>query len=161
VPAFPEAGFVAVGEIQFPDAIPRCPHCDVATHPDQRAIQIVNINQEKDGWRAHGRLFTCRCPSCGTMLSAIMASVPVECAEYQCPRCGPESILRTDVLSLTSQGGYYDFEAMLRCPKCRGRRRFRQRLSAPFRSLRRLKLGPTGVEIEMHEPRPSDDSARE
>lgn len=159
VPASPEPTLVVVGEILLP-TISRCPYCDVVapSPPDQRDVRIVKISQKKDGWRAEGQFFSCRCPTCAAVFRGIVESVPVECAEYPCPRCGPGSILRTDVLALTDRAGYYDFEATLRCPKCEGRRRFRSKLSAPFRALKRLKLGPGGVEIETHEPRSSDSA---
>lgn len=117
--------------------------------PADDRVRIMNISQVGDGWLANGRRVSAQCEICGMVYEAISRSIPIECGSYECPRCGPGSVLKVEVLRLDYHDPYYDFTAALTCKKCSRRRRFRKALSAPWRRLKRVKLGPTGVELEL------------
>jgi hypothetical protein len=146
---------VAVVEIVGIDGawgVMSCPGCmaEVGRHRLHQPVRVLDISQVEAGWLAHGRIETGFCPSCGQALRLLARYVPVECAGFSCPKCH-EGELRCEVVSVTYAGGLsdYDFEARLSCPKCGAATSPRRtRLNKPLRWLRRVRVGPSGIEVE-------------
>ena len=116
-------------------------------------VRVLTISQVEAGWIAHGRVKTGYCDLCGSAYRILAQYVPIECAEYPCPRCN-EDELKCDIVSITYTGGLsdYAFEARLTCPKCGTTTAPRRILcNKPLRWLRRVIIGPSGIEVQSHE----------
>jgi hypothetical protein len=112
-------------------------------------VRISDISQVEGGWIAHGDInLKCACLMCGQAYTELVRQIPIECAPFPCPSCGPGSKLIPEVLSIQTAGAGYSFAAELKCEACSRERR----LSKLFRGLSkitRVKVGPTGVEVEV------------
>jgi uncharacterized Zn finger protein len=113
-----------------------------------RAVRIVNIAQVKAGWLARGELPMPHCALCGQVLAALAHYIPIECAFFPCPTCGPGSRLTPEILDITETEMGYSFTALLKCDKCSKQRRLSKLLEGLSR-ITKVKIGPTGVEVEV------------
>jgi uncharacterized Zn finger protein len=112
-------------------------------------VRVVDISQVEAGWIAHGEIeLTCRCPNCGQAYSQIVQYIPIECASFPCPRCGPSSKLTPEILNITRAEGSYSFVALLKCDACSKQRRLSKVLGG-LAKITKVKVGPTGVEVEV------------
>lgn len=113
------------------------------------SVRIVHISQaDAAGWLAHGEIRNVYCDSCGTAYQELIRYIPVACAAFPCPTCGAGSKLTPAVLSINANESGYDFAASLKCSKCSKERRI-SKLLRGLSKIARVKLGPTGVEIEV------------
>ena len=112
----------------------RCRGCGQQLASLRRGIRVVDIAQTKVGWLAWGRVHRASCPTCGQAFAYMIRYIPVECADFTCPRCGPGSALTPDILEITEDETGYNFVALLKCNKCSNR----QRLSKLLRPLMRI-----------------------
>jgi uncharacterized Zn finger protein len=74
--------------------------------------------------------------------------IPIECASFPCPSCGPGSELTTDILSITEAEEGYSFVALLKCDAC-SRQHPLSKLLRGLAKITKIKVGPTGVEVEV------------
>lgn len=135
-------------------AAPLCPRCHFPTESsdiESGGVEVLDIAQIKDGWLAQGRVTgKWRCPVCGSAYWAAARYIPIECGEDPCPNCGPGATLTPDILQISRIESGYVFTAALKCDKCSRPRRFRKLLKPLSRSrLKRVKVGPTGIEVEV------------
>lgn len=133
-----------------------CPYCGPRLHrPQAESVRVVDIVRGDEGWIAQGRYSydACSCPSCGMLYETVSERIEIDCAEYTCRRCGPDTSLRTEVLRLTEEDGDYIFTVALMCPRCSRRRRLTRALGAPFRVIKRIHVGADGVDVETHSDR--------
>jgi hypothetical protein len=100
------------------------------------------------GWLAHGEISNVYCDSCGMAYQEAIRYIPVACAAFPCPTCGPGSKLTPAVLSINVNESGYDFAASLKCSKC-SKERPVSKLLRGLSKIARVKLGPSGVEIEV------------
>lgn len=110
-------------------------------------LRILEISEVDAGWLAHGHVEKQGCAWCGATYKAVTEYIPIECAEYDCRRCGPKSRMVARVVKLAQSESGYLFVATLRCDRCKARQRL-QRILRPLWGLKRVKVGPTGVEVE-------------
>ena len=147
-----------VGAIEFVaregDALGVCISC-ANPHPKVRAyappsprVRIADISQVKAGWIARGLIQHGHCPHCGAAYATLVQYIPIECASFPCPGCGPDSKLTTEILSITEAEAGYSFVAMLKCTACSKQRRL-SRLLEGLSKITKVKIGPTGVEVEV------------
>jgi predicted RNA-binding Zn-ribbon protein involved in translation (DUF1610 family) len=123
-------------------------------HPTPASVRVVDIARDDEGWIAQGRYSAhAQCPNCGAVYQDVIQRIEIDCAEYTCGRCGPETALKTDVLRLVEHDGDYIFTVALTCPRCSRRRRFTRALGAPFRVIKRIHVGADGVDVETHSGR--------
>jgi ribosomal protein S27AE len=126
-----------------------CRTCGVALGNDPQQVRILEITQIEDGWLAQGHVAADDfCPNCGATYSILRQYVPIECADFGCPKCGPSTSMTPDVLDVKVTGEGYLFTATIRCSKC-SRPRVHERVLGSFKKVKRLKIGPAGVEVEL------------
>jgi hypothetical protein len=65
-----------------------------------------------------------------------------------CPDCKSGTELTTEVLSITAAETGYSFVALLKCDACSKQRRISKILRGLTR-ITKVKVGPTGVEVEV------------
>ena len=112
------------------------------------AVRIVSIAQVEAGWLARGTIPEAYCAVCGQAYSALIRYIPIECAPFSCPACGPGSKLTPEILSMTEAEEGYSFVAQLKCASCARQSRL-SRLLQGLSKITRVKVGPTGVELEV------------
>lgn len=112
------------------------------------AVRIVNIAQVEAGWVAQGEISMAYCDLCGKAYEALAHYIPIECASFPCPTCGPGSKLTPEILNIAESEMGYGFVALLKCDVCSRQRRL-SRLLAGLAKITRVKIGPTGVEVEV------------
>jgi hypothetical protein len=136
-----------------PDAIESlsaCPGCGSVNFagPGSR-VRVVDISQVEAGWIAHGVIYlSYQCMVCGAVYTQIVQSIPIECASFPCPRCGPGSKLTPEVMAISEAEGGYSFIALLKCDSCSRQSRL-SKLLAGLSKITRVKVGPTGIEVEV------------
>jgi hypothetical protein len=135
----------AIEYVYGPTFIPRCGHPSGGP-----SVRVIDIAQVKAGWVARGEIPQTKayCPTCGIVYSALSHYVPIECATFPCPSCGPTSKLITEILSITETETGYSFVALLKCDACSRQHRL-SKLLGGLAKITRVKVGPTGVEIEV------------
>jgi hypothetical protein len=77
----------------------------------------------------------------------VQSVIPVECAEYPCPGCGDRSHLEYRIIEVKQEGDAYRFAAEITCTECT-RRGIVRRILDQIGRITKLKIGPTGVEVE-------------
>jgi hypothetical protein len=128
--------------------------CAVGLHslqPLSDRVRVVDITQVKTGWIARGEILHVACctrPSCSVVYEELVRSIPIECAAFPCPSCGSGSKLAPEVLTITHAGSGYDFVAQLKCDAC-SKRHPLSRLLEGLTKITKVKIGPTGVEVEV------------
>lgn len=136
-----------------------CLHCDWPSDEVPPKAEVVRADVNEYGWLAAGRMpsreFVGFCGSCGAAYAEIQRAVPVELAEYPCPKCEGRDALRYQVLRVELLDDEYVFVASAECTNCSHRTGFRRVLDALGR-ITRLKVGPTGIEIETSQGKQSE-----
>jgi hypothetical protein len=127
------------------------PSCGVQT---TIVVRRVAVTQIRAGWTVNGagQAYddTGRCPSCGSVCRAIVTHLPVELGEVPCPTCHQPIDFEYDLSCVESNAGVFSFTATVRCPGCSSRT-FARRIVEGLRRIKRLKLGPTGIEVDIME----------
>lgn len=111
-------------------------------------VEIVQIAQLERGWIANGRIEKTWCFNCQDAYDALILYIPIACSAFPCPACGPGSKLTPIVQKIERLDVGYEFTAFLRCDKC-SKERLVSKLLHGLAKIARLKIGPTGVEIEI------------
>jgi hypothetical protein len=142
----------AIEFIEHPNSmdLQLCASCVQAFHgfypgPKVRMIEIARL---EEGWIAHGRIEETYCETCHHVYDALVLYIPIVCATFPCPTCGPGSKLTPHIQDIQRVDSSYEFTALLRCTKCSKVRRI-SKLLRGLPKISRLKVGPTGVEIEI------------
>ena len=91
-------GSELAGAIEFSDLDYFCRMCGFRRPAPK--VRVVDISQVKAGWIAHGDIRRMRC-RCARVYNQLVQYVPIECASFPCPSCGPGSKLTTEILSIT------------------------------------------------------------
>jgi hypothetical protein len=135
-------------------AFPRSPRGKAVPSPGGSRVRIVDITRVRTGWIARGQVRRGRCSHCGAAYVTLVRYIPIECASFPCPTCGPGSELTTDVLSITESETGYDFVAQLKCNAC-SKPHLLSRVLGGLSKITKVKVGPTGVEVEVTPQAPS------
>jgi hypothetical protein len=137
------------GAIEFPpDAPGFCPLCMRRRLVPGR-VRVVDISQVKAGWIVRGEIeLICPNPGCAFVYSQIERCIPVECAPFPCPSCGSGPTLIPGILNITEIEAGYSFIAVLKCNVC-SKSRSISKLMQGLSKVTKLKIGPTGLEIEV------------
>jgi hypothetical protein len=127
-----------------------CASCVEAYHGFYPApkVSVIEISQLKGGWIAHGRIEETYCEKCHEVYEALVEYIPIECATFPCPACGPDSKLAPEIQKIEKVDSSYEFTALLKCSKCSKERRV-SKLLRGLSKISKLKVGPTGVEINI------------
>jgi hypothetical protein len=113
----------------------------------ETVVEVISADAQPKGWLAAGRLDPF-CGSCGAVYMAIERAIPIELAAYPCPNCATKDALTYRVLRVERTDDHYIFAAALECAKCTRKTMFRRALDGLSRIVR-VKIAPTGIEIEM------------
>lgn len=150
----------STGAIEVPHPYLVCPYCGGQGPRATGRVRIVDISQVANGWVAHGDLLRFLsdaprddssnpvCWGCAQVYREMTYHIPIECSSFPCPGCGPSSKLTTEILSITESDSGYSFVALLKCDACSKQRRF-SKLFRGLSKITRIKVGPTGVEVEV------------
>jgi hypothetical protein len=116
---------------------------------DVRAPQITSIERKADKMTAWGRVLMNRCPYCGMAVEEINRVVPIELQGITCDCGGKE--FRFTIRSLKPNKAKdpteWSFDLDVTCISCRTRK-LRGKILSFFR-LKRIKIGATGVDLEV------------
>jgi hypothetical protein len=140
-----------------------CPHCTPASFGEpyvdvvplsseeiENPIEITTLKQHKDGLRAAGKISYTYCPKCGMAIREINRRIPIELQDLLC-QCGGNQF-RFSISSIkpnrTQRATAWRFELDVTCKAC-SRVNFVKRIASLFK-LKRIKVGPGGVDIVMH-----------
>src|SRR5262245_51996402 len=131
-----------------------CDSCGYA-EPQTPSVSVSQIESTAVGWRAVGVTegWSWTCPRCGQVHAYLNKVVPVEIAEYPCPKCHDPSRLDYRIVEVKkeNEGDAYQFAAEIECRRCAHRGIVKRALDQLER-ITKLKVGPTGVEIERAAP---------
>ncbi|HEU5331119.1 MAG TPA: hypothetical protein VFU73_00095 [Actinocrinis sp.] len=127
--------------------------CKTCAHGrPQIRIRRISISQIRDGWTVNGagstRVRKDWCPNCGAVCEVILTRLPIELAGVPCPTCGKATDFDYDLNCVETDDGAFNFTATVRCPSCTPLT-FTRRVVASLRRIKHLKLGPTGIEIDV------------
>jgi hypothetical protein len=81
-------------------------------------------------------------------MTRLVNQIPIECATFPCPACGPGAELTAEIMSITAIETGYSFVALLKCNACSKQRRL-SKILAGLSKITKVKVGPTGVEVEV------------
>jgi hypothetical protein len=137
----------SVGLVAFEGGV--CPACGTPAANEDASVSVTEIEATARGWRAVGKVnpAVTSCPSCGQMFQLLQSVVPVEVGEYPCPRCDDRSHLVYKIVEVKRGAEAWAFTAEVECRKCHRRGVVTRVLGQLFR-ITKIKIGPTGVEIE-------------
>jgi len=104
-------------------------------------------------WLAKGSAQTAHCVRCGAVSRAVIDQVPVDLEGLPCPQCRKNVRYRVTIDCILpeyseSDTQNYSFVASVTCPGCAHQSIFRKVISS-FRRVKRFKVSPTGVEVEL------------
>jgi hypothetical protein len=137
-----ETDFTVVATLQC------CPSCNwVDNQPI--FVKFVSLRKTSDNLTVAGTVPMLYCPRCADSISAITKAVPIELQALNC-HCGHNDF-RFAISSLkpnkTAAPTEWRFDLDIICRRCE-RRKFRRRILNFFR-LKKIKVGATGVDLEM------------
>jgi len=130
-----------------------CPGCGyMPGPPDTRSsfrVEIARIDAREAGWLTVGQItdLSTVCPSCGQFYSALHRVIPIECAEFACPKCHRSESLDYRVERIELVDERYVFVASIECTKCHHRSLLRRLLDQLDR-ITKVKVAVDGVEFE-------------
>jgi hypothetical protein len=122
-----------------------------ATHaaPIDVRVEEVTATSRGGGWTTYGTARTAAyCPSCGRVSEAITYRVPYELRGLACPGCHQRVEYRVALRCVTAATAGFSFTAIVTCTGCTRRSTF-QRLISTLSHLRRIKISPTSLEIDL------------
>ena len=131
---------VAEGELCF-----SCRTHGGFTRFEKPALEVRRICRTKSGLTASGIIRARRCPVCGTALNAINNVVPIELDGMICS-CGGNDF-RFAISSLKKTRAEWIFDLDVICRACE-KTKFHEKL-LDFFKLKRLKIGATGVDVQL------------
>lgn len=116
-------------------------------------IQRIEAGSESGKWTASGSGTTedrnaSYCPNCGLLCSIITHRLPAELQDLPCPGCGGSGAYTYALDWVQLQSGMFSFTASVACSKCTSKSVFRK-LIASLSRIRRVKVGPGGLELEV------------
>jgi hypothetical protein len=137
----------------------RCPGCGrgmiLATH-DQPALRVMSIERKAGKFASSGSILMSTCPVCGQAVREIEGVVPIELDGLVCA-CGSKEFnfpIRSLKRNKEQTATEWDSDLGITCLSC-SKPRLVERILG-FLSVKRIKVGATGVDLEMfHEPHKS------
>jgi|ERR1700730_7260716 hypothetical protein len=112
-------------------------------------LEVKSLKKKDGGFVITGTISPVMCGSCGAVVSALAVEVPVELEHLKCS-CGGSKFsisLKSVEKEKKKIDPNWQFEVDINCERCH-KIRFREKIASLFR-LKRLKVGPTGVDIQL------------
>ena len=126
--------------------------CTGHREPAQIIVRRVSVSQIRAGWSVGGAGRTSEqmglCPHCGAVCQVILTQLPIELAGVHCPTCNLSTNYEYSLDCVETDDGEFSFTATVRCPGC-SPKTFTGRIVDGLRRIKHLKLGPTGVEVDL------------
>lgn len=127
-------------------------HASLGTQKSR--VQIKHVDTEAGRWTAKGA-GVCGVPSqdgtpCRTICITITEHLPVEFRDLPCPSCDQVVNYKYTLECLHIDKRKYEFTASVTCPRCNKQSVF-SRIARSLRRVKRLRVGPTGLELETHD----------
>ena len=124
------------------------PFCISCGSSSRYGVEVFNVKAvaRRKGWITRGTGIS-TCPTCGVTAHLLSHRLRVEFQGLACPGCNAMVDYKITLLRVSS-GDEITFTAITECPACSHESRFRKVLSKLGR-IRRLKIGPTGLEVEL------------
>jgi hypothetical protein len=125
-----------------------CQDCGIADEEIPQ-VEIVQIRAGETGWQTVGTITSTGrfCDSCGAFYVELRNRIPVEIAEYPCPKCDKSDLLEYRIERIERTDDGYAFAASVQCKGCNRRSLFR-RLLDQLNRVTKIKVGVDGVELE-------------
>jgi hypothetical protein len=117
-------------------------------------VRIRHIYTEAGRWTARGT-GVCGSPSgdgtpCHNVCTIITEHLPIEFQNLPCANCNRVVKYNYKLECVQINGKEFIFTASVVCPRCKRRSVFRK-IAQSLRRVKRLKIGPTGLELETHD----------
>jgi hypothetical protein len=128
-------------------------HAPLESHESK--VTIKHVDSEGGRWTARGTGI-CGVPSghdgtpCRRACITITEHLPIEFQELPCPGCSRivQYEYRLECVQIAREE--FAFTASIACPRCKKRSAFRK-VTQGLQRIKRLKIGPTGFELETHD----------
>jgi len=132
----------------------RCYYHHAFLGPQESKVKIKHVDAEAGRWTARGA-GVCGFPSrdgtpCRTVCTIITEHLPVEFQDLPCPNCHRIVKYRYKLECVQMNETEFIFTASITCRRCKRRSVFR-RIAQSLGHVKRLKVGPTGLELEIHD----------
>ena len=113
------------------------------------SIEVHRVEAGQGTWSVagSGSVDHPHCPNCGAVCREVAVRLPAELDGAPCPSCGKAVKFDYRLKLVQTDGGSFDFSATVSCPKCTHKSTF-QKVVSSLPVIKRLKLGPTGAELE-------------
>jgi len=122
-----------------------CHHRQV--FPEASSVSIRYVKVDRGRWTAEGRGI-CSRPECRTVCRFIEEHLPLEFLDLPCVNCGKIVTYKFDIECVRIDHSSFEFAATIKCPTCHRRSTLR-RLAESLRRVKRIKISPTSLEIEV------------
>jgi len=117
-------------------------------HQGHSTVEIQHLDVKPGRWTARGA-GVCLSPGCRSICMTITEYLPIEFLDLPCPECGQVVEYRYMLECVQMHQRQFVFTATITCPHCTKQSIF-QKLTRSLRRVKRLKVGPTGLELETH-----------
>lgn len=122
--------------------------------PREGKVKIKHVHAEAGRWTATGT-GVCGFPNhdgtpCRNVCMIITEHLPIEFEDLPCPNCSRIVRYKYKLQCVEMTDIEFVFTASITCPRCEKRSVFRS-IAQSFRRVKRLKVGPTGLELETHD----------
>ena len=115
--------------------------------PEASSVSIRYEKIDRGRWTAEGR-GVCSRPGCRSVCMFIEEHLPLEFCDLPCVNCGRIVTYKFDIECVRIDHGSFEFAAAVTCPTCH-RRSTLKRLAKSLRHVKRIKISPTSLEIEV------------
>ena len=136
------------GDIRRAEAICRFELCHIhRVLPETSTVSIRYVKIDRGRWTADGR-GTCSKPGCRSVCKFIEEHLPLEFHDLPCPNCGRSVTYKFDIKCIRIERDSFEFAAAVTCPTCHRRSALR-RIAKSLRRIKRIKISPTSLEIDI------------
>jgi endogenous inhibitor of DNA gyrase (YacG/DUF329 family) len=115
-------------------------------------VDIQYVEKGSGRWTATG-VGVCLEPGCNYAVQTVTEYLPIEFPALPCPTC--KQVVRyeyaLECVEMQSRPTEFVFAASVTCPRCSKTSVFRKIINS-FRQIKRIKVGPTGIELEVQNP---------
>ncbi len=131
-----------------------CPKCGEfqAFYPKKNLVYKKNqIEIECDNCKGKtsfsGNIKIRCCSNCHFIYRAIMRTIPIQCAEFPCPKCGESQNLHPKIRNIKTDLQTFEFEVEIECKKCKKKKSLTNLIQRLFEIVK-IEVKPTGISIK-------------
>jgi hypothetical protein len=126
-----------------------CHHCDFFPLVGKPSLEVSSIKRQKDGFQVKGKVQFRHCRICGKALHEINKEVPIHLKDLVC-QCGKNNfrfVLNSVKPNRAENATDWNFDLDVIC-RAGGKKTLTQKI-AEFAKLKRIKVGPSGVDLTL------------